>query len=221
MPSIAVIGIGRFGSALAEELQARGAEVLAIDTTSSHLEAIGDKVAAVAKIDGSDPSALRKVGVQDMDMAVVAIGESFIATQECVLALKTAGAKRIVARAQTDDRRRILELIGADLVVAPEEEFAKRVAHRLIHPIVMDSVDLGDGIEVVTIQAPPHLVGKSLAEARPRSDYNILVLRVRRRVRGKEQPQIIMPPGAETVLMADDMLTMVGRADDISRFSLP
>jgi trk system potassium uptake protein len=221
MPSIAVIGIGSFGSALARELQARGAEVLAIDTDSRHLDEIGDAVAAVAKIDGSDPSALRRMGIADMDMVVVAIGESFIATQECVLALRSAGARKIIARAQSHDRRRILELIGADLVVAPEEEFAKRVAYRLIHPIVLDSVDLGDGIEVVTIPAPPHLVAKSLQEARPRSDYNILVLRIRRGMGPKEPPQIIVPPGADTVLQEGDHLTIVGRAEDISRFSLP
>lgn len=221
MPSIAVIGIGRFGEALARELQERGAEVLAVDTDSRHLEDIGDSVTAVAKIDGSDPSALRRLGVQDMDMVVVAIGESFIATQECVLALKTAGAKKIVARAQTDDRRRILEMIGADLVVSPEEEFAKRVAYRLIHPLVVDSVDLGDGIEVVTVEVPEHLVGKSLAEARPRSDFNILVLRIRREVEGSDEPIIILPPGAETILEAGDMMTIVGRSEDLTRFTLP
>lgn len=220
MPSIAVIGLGRFGSALARELQARGAEVVAVDSNPDNLERVGDTVSAVSRIDGSDPSALRRVGVQDMDMVVVAIGESFIATQECVLALKTAGAKKIVARAQTPDRRRILELIGADIVVSPEEEFAKRVAYRLIHPIVLDSVDLGDGIEVVTVDVPPHLVGLTLAQAKPRSDFNILVLRIRRKVAGRRDPEIILPPGADTKLLAGDSITIVGRTDDIARFTL-
>ena len=216
MRSVAVIGMGRFGAALVRELEQLGVEVLAIDTDEKDLQKIRADVSAARVIDGRDDKALASAGAGEVDMAVVAIGESFEAAQECVLALRKLGVSHIVARAQTADRRTILQKIGADRVVSPEVESAKRVAQSLAHPLMADSVDIGDGASVATLEVPEALVGKTLAEIGRERLQGLLVLRVLRK--NGPKPEVIMPPGAETRLEAGDQITIVGQVETVRAF---
>ncbi|MFT7617274.1 MAG: trk system potassium uptake protein TrkA [Planctomycetota bacterium] len=216
MRSIAVIGLGRFGTALAFSLQEKGVEVQAIDVDRREVQDLGDSVVQPIQLDARDRRQLEAHGVHELDIVVVAIGEDFEAAQECVVALKNLGAKWIIARAQTRDRKRILEMIGANRVVSPEEESAKRVAQSLTHPMVSETHDLGSGIEIATMKVPVQFDGKSLLDLRAEiSDVGIVVVRVTRAEARPGEPRIIMPPSANTVLAVNDDITFVAKSQQV------
>lgn len=219
MQNIAVIGLGRFGTALAVELEAAGAEVLAIDTDHDGVDDVAGLVQAAHCLDATDPEALKAIGLAELDLVIVAIGENFESTQSCVLALEQIGVKRIWARAQTDDRLEILKRIGAHEVVSPEVESAKRVALQLTHPLLAESVDLGDGVIAATIPVPRTDIGKTLAEVGASADHDVLVVRVTRYDENGVRLGVVIPATAGTVLEENDELTLVGSLESIARFS--
>ncbi|MCA9321930.1 MAG: TrkA family potassium uptake protein, partial [Planctomycetes bacterium] len=218
MRSVAVIGMGRFGVALARELESLGIEVLALDFNEEDLQRVQGQVSACRVVDARDRKELAAAGVADVDVVIVAIGENFEAAQECILALRKLGVRRIIGRAQTTDRTRILEKIGAGRVVSPEIESAKRVAQSLAHPLLEDAIDIGDGVRISTLEAPEDLVGKSLMEIGTARLEGLLVLRVVRGAENAPDRVVIMPAGAGTRLEVGDRLTLVGRPEDLARF---
>jgi trk system potassium uptake protein TrkA len=214
MRSVAVIGLGRFGSALALALEADGIEVLAIDSSEEQVKNHEGKVSEALRLDSRDGRELEKAGVAQVDVVVVAIGEDFEAAQETVLALRRMDAKHIIGRAQTEDRRRILRRIGAHHVVSPEEESAKRVAQSLTHPLVAESVDLGDGVELATLEPPAVFHGRSLADIKPNAEFGVLVVKMTR-----SGGEVIMPPAATHRMEKGDRVSIIGLADGIRRFA--
>ena len=222
MRNIAVIGLGRFGAALATELHAfDGVDVLAIDIDEEATKAVESKVTAVRCIDARNSRALEVAGVADVDLAIVAIGENFVAAQECVLALKEdLGLGQVLARAQTEDRREILLKVGANEVLSPEEESAKRVAGRLTHPLTADSVDLGDGLELMTLTAPSSFEGKTLAEIGAEMPLKLLVIGVIRADGGRGAHAGDIPPSGATRIEEGDRLKVLGRRDDVRRLAI-
>lgn len=214
MRSVAVIGLGRFGSALALALESDGVEVLALDSDEEVVKNHEGKVTEALRIDSRDGRELEKSGVAQVDVVVVAIGEDFEAAQETVLALRRLEVKHIIGRAQTEDRRRILRRIGAHHVVSPEEESAKRVAQSLTHPLVAEAVDLGDGVQVATLAVPGVFCGKTLVDIKPNAEYGILVVRVI-----KEGGAVVMPPSAVYRLEKGDRVTIIGQAEGVRRFA--
>jgi trk system potassium uptake protein TrkA len=126
-----VVGLGRFGLSLAEELAAQGAEVCAVDENMDNVELIKDKVAMAAQLDATDLDALRGVEAATCAAAVVAIGEDFEATVLCVAALKEVGVGRIIARARTAMQARILHAVGASQVIELESEMGRRIGQAL------------------------------------------------------------------------------------------
>lgn len=220
MRSIAVIGLGRFGTALAYSLNEEGVEVQAIDINPREVEDLGDNVVQPLQLDARDPGQIEAYGVHERDLVVVAIGEDFEAAQECVIALKDLGTKYIIARAQTRDRRRILEMIGANRVVSPEEESAIRVAQSLTHPMVSESHDLGSGIEIATLKVPAPFEGKTLMDLKePISAAGIVVVRVTRADPQPGEERVVMPPSAHTMLSPGDHITLVAKAEEIKHLA--
>ncbi len=219
MHSVAVIGMGRFGAAMARELARLGVEVLAIDDNEESVERVRGEVSSCRVLDARDPKDLAAAGVGEVDLAVVAIGESFEASQECVLALKKVGVGRILARAQSHDRIRILEKIGAHRVVSPEVESAKRVAQALAHPLLEDSVDIGEGVTLATLDIPEDLQTHTLEEiGRGGRLQGLMVLRVV--FPGEEgERRVVSPARADTVLPEGGRMTVMGKPEDLRRFA--
>lgn len=217
--SVAVIGLGRFGAALATDLTHRGVEVIAIDVEERRVLSVHGEVHDSSCVDSRDARALERAGVAAVDVAVVAIGENFEAVQETVLALRQIGVEHVVARAQTEDRRRILERVGADEVLSPEIDNARRVAHSLTNPLIRESFELAFGGQVSTMVTPAGMVGKTLAEIGATAAFGVLVVRVLRKSASAAQPEVLMPPGAATKLESGDELTVVGPKEGIRRFA--
>jgi trk system potassium uptake protein TrkA len=129
---ILVLGLGRFGSALALSLSARGAEVVGVDNDPDHLEPLQDKVAFAIQADVTDVAALRSIEAARCEVAVVGIGEDFEANVLCVATLKELGTKRILARAHDARQARILRAVGATEVLEIETETGRRLARTLL-----------------------------------------------------------------------------------------
>ena len=134
--TFAVIGLGRFGSAMATTLSQLGHEVIGIDGDDDRVTALADQVSHTVKLDATDERALRAAGIKDVDVAVVSIGENIESSLLVVTLVKELGIANIVAKAVTPLHGRILEKLGVTRVVFPEREMAVRVAHSLVIPNV-------------------------------------------------------------------------------------
>jgi trk system potassium uptake protein TrkA len=126
-----VIGLGRFGRSLAEELSGQGCEVIAIDRDMDNVDAVKSRVALAMELDATDPEALRGADVTTCDSAVVAVGEDFESAVLCVAALRDLGVAHVVARARTPRQARILLAVGASEVLEIENEMGRRLAATL------------------------------------------------------------------------------------------
>jgi len=139
-----VIGLGRFGTTIARTLAQRGAEVIVIDNDEQAINALRDDVAFAVRMDATNLKLLREQNVQDLDAVVVAIGQDFEGLLLTTVTLLELGVKRIIARASTDQQRRVLEKLGVTEILSPEDEVGISVAGRLLNPNVVDVLQLPD-----------------------------------------------------------------------------
>ena len=177
--SVVVIGLGRFGSAVADSLVRMGQEVLAIDEDQALVDRWADELTHVAQADTTDDEALRQLGVADFDRAVVAIGTDIEASVLTVLALAEAGVADIWAKAITRKHGAILERVGAHHVIYPEYSMGQRVAH-MITGGMMDYIEFDDEFSIARTLAPSFTWDKTLAESAPRSKHGVTIVGVKR-----------------------------------------
>lgn len=209
----AILGLGKFGTALATELSRFGYEVLAVDQDPRLVDAVRDEVAVAAVADIRDRHALAELFTAPFDAAVVAIGTNLEAAILATLFLKEAGVPVIVAEAATRDRAEVLQRVGATQVVSPELEFGKRLAKRLSDPNLIEFIPLVKGYLAIEVEAPPWTVGKTLAELNLHRTMNLAVLAITHR-----DGEIALVPGGAAKLGEGDKLALVGRAADLERF---
>jgi len=176
--NVVVIGLGRFGGAVAESLVRLGHDVLAIDEDGDLVQAWSDRLTHVVQADTTDSETLRRLGVQDFGRAVVGIGTNLEASVLTVLALAELGVKDIWAKALGPKHGRILERTGAHHVVYPEAAMGERVAH-LVTGRMIDFIEFDDGFAIVKTRAPREAVGRTLGECQLRSKYGITVVGVK------------------------------------------
>jgi trk system potassium uptake protein len=155
-----VIGLGRFGSAVARTLFELGHEVVAIDSRSEPVDEISGGVTQAAIADATDEAVLRDLGVSGFDVVVVAIGNNIEANIYTTLAARDAGAKHIVCKAVDEMSKRILLKIGADKVIRPENDSGVRLAQHLANPKMIGQIELGAEYSVMELEAASTLVGR-------------------------------------------------------------
>ncbi len=187
MRKYAVIGLGRFGSTLARRLGESGAEVIAIDRVEERVALVRDHVSVALCMDGTDERRLREQGVHEVDVAVVAMGESFEATQLTTVVLKGLGVERVVVKSVDPLHEKIILRLGADQVVSPEKDSAARLAQVLVAPRIVDYIELSQGHSLVQLNAPAMFHGKTIGELDVRKVYgvNIVAIKKRKEVGGK------------------------------------
>lgn len=212
LDAVAVIGLGRFGSAVARELAAMGREVLAIDEEMETVQALSEELPHVVQADCTSTSALKRLGLADFGAAVVAIGSDIEASVLTVLALSELGVPCIWAKATNDRHRRILQRTGAHHVVAPEIEMGTRVAH-LVSGRMMDFIELDDDYAFAKTAAPRFLVGRRLGDTRIREEHGITVV-------GLKRPgEAFTYATEESVVSAGDILIVSGPTPVVERFT--
>ena len=210
----AVIGLGRFGSAVATTLSEIGHEVLGVDAELDSVQALADTLAQVLQLDATDLKALRAAGIQNFETAVVSIGENIEASLLVVMQLKDLGVPTIVAKAVTPVHGRILEKLGVSRVIFPEREMAIRLAHSLSSPNVLDYIGLSRDFSIAEIPAPGSFIGRSLRDLELRPRFGLTLIAIKR---GAGAEETTVAPGADEVVCAGDVLALLGRNERLEQ----
>lgn len=204
MKSYAVIGLGRFGSALARQLCKLGAEVLALDVKGDYVQQIANDVTHAVVGDAQDKEVLRALGVRNLDCAVIAIGDNLAASVLITMNLKELGVPYIVCKAHDETHRKVLEKLGVDRVVIPEHEYAQRLARTLNSHNVLDYIELSQDFGILDVPAPMSWIGKSLRELNVRAKLGVTIIAVENN--GKTD----VSPTADYAVREGDTLVMLG-----------
>ena len=180
MKTYIVIGLGRFGAEVARQLCALGCEVLAIDIRGDLVQQVAEEVTHAVAADAQDKEVLRTLGARNFDCAVIAIGDNLGASVLATMNLKELGVPYIVCKAHDETHRRVLEKLGADKVVIPEQENASRLARSLSSPNVLDYIELSNEYGIIEVPAPKSWMGKSLKELDVRAKLGINIIAIKR-----------------------------------------
>lgn len=219
MQRFTVIGLGRFGSRLAANLADAGQEVIGIDTDHRIIEDMRDRVTLAIALDASDEQALLLQGIDQTDVAIVAIGSDFESIAAATVVLKQIGVPRVIARAISPTSARILTSIGADDIVNPENETADRWAERLVSPQFLRQFELDPGHSIVEITTPRRWVDQTLTDLqlRAREGLHVVAIRRRRDPKDEQSPTLLQLPGPDEPLGAEDILVVMGRDADLAK----
>ena len=204
MKSYVVIGLGRFGRALAKQLCALGAEVLAMDVRADLVQQASQDVTHAVVADAQDKDVLRALGVAHMDCAIIAIGDDLAASVLVAMNLKELEVPYIVSKAHDETHRRILEKLGVDRVVIPEQENAQRLGRSLHSHNVLDYIELSEQYGILEIPTPKSWIGKTLKELNVRAKLGVNIIAVEN---GK---QTNVSPAADYQIRTEDVLVVLG-----------
>jgi trk system potassium uptake protein TrkA len=207
----AVIGLGRFGSSVAQYLSELGYEVLAVDDNAQRVQDISQIVTHAVIADSTDEEAMSALGIRNFDVVVIAIGQDIQSSILTTLILKDLGVPYIIVKAQNELHGKVLNKIGADKVVFPERDMGLRVAHHLISPNILEHIELSVDYSIVEMKVPVTMVGKNLKQLDIRLKYNCNVLAVKR------NGEMNITPRADESLMTDDVLVIVGKNDQLTK----
>jgi len=210
MKQFIVLGLGRFGSAVATTLVELGHEVLGVDNDEERVSDLKDKITQAVQADVTEERALKELGVKNFDAAIVSIGTDLEASILVAMMLKEMGLKYIIAKAQNNLHAKVLKKIGVDKVVFPERDMGARIARRLITPNIRDYVELEPDYNILEIEALPEFVNKSLSELDLRNKYGINVLAIKR------ENSFSISPRAKDVIKKDDLLIVIGKTKIIT-----
>lgn len=211
MKSCIVIGLGRFGYQAARELCRLGCEILAVDMDSDLVSQIANDVTHAAVADGQDKEVLRALGAKEFDCAIVAIGDDLAASVLITMNLQELGVPQIICKAHGETHRRVLEKLGADRVLIPEQEQAARLARSLASHNLLDYIELSEEYGIVEVPAPISWKGKSLKELNVRAKLGVNILAIRRG--GK----INVSPGADFTFEDQDVVVVLGDSAALKR----
>lgn len=209
MKQVAVIGLGRFGSSVARTLAESGCEVLAVDVDEARVKAIADEVTDAVRANALEEEALRALGLRNFEVVVVAIGHEVEASILVTVLLKEMGIPKIVAKAQDELHGRVLQKVGADMVVFPERDMGVRLAHTLISRNVIDEIQLSTDYSILEMVAPHRFLGRSLKELELRQRFGLTILAIRR------EDRIIVSPDAEQTLEDGYILVALGQPEKL------
>lgn len=204
MKSYVVIGLGRFGSSLARQLCKLGAEVLALDVKGDLVQQVAGDVTHAVVGDAQDKEVLRALGVRNMDCAVIAIGDNLAASVLITMNLKELGVPFIVCKAHDETHRKVLEKLGVDRVVIPEQEYAQRLARTLNSHNVLDYIELSEDFGILDVPAPESWIGKTLRELNIRAKLGVNIIAV------ENEGKTNVSPAADYLILAGDTLVVLG-----------
>lgn len=208
-----VIGLGIFGRTVATQLMSFGNHVLGIDSNEARVNDVIDELSEAVIADVRDDEALREAGVDQYDVAVIAIGDDLESNVLCTMNVKLLGVSTIWAKAMNPTHHRILDRLGANRVIHPEEEIGQHVAQMLHNPLVRDYLSLGEDYYLVDLSIPDSFEGKRLVELKLPAHEGIRVVGI---VRGNHY---LDGQDEQTVLETDDKLLLLGQRDSLRDFS--
>ncbi|MEE1193515.1 MAG: TrkA family potassium uptake protein [Phascolarctobacterium sp.] len=208
-----VAGLGLFGTSVAVTLQGLGYDVYALDSDESIVQDLSMQLPYVVCGDASDKKTLQSLPLEDVDVAVVAIGNverNMMAT----MLLKELGIKQVVSKAINSLHGAMLSKIGADKVIFAERDMGERLAHNLISAGVMDYIELSSEISVMSLPIPTEFVGKNLIEADLRRRYDVNVVAIKR------DGRTLVNPKAQEVFQPEDEIVVLGTHEGVKRMGV-
>lgn len=220
-----IIGLGNFGASLAQKLTEQGNEVIGIDLNMSKVDMFKEKISHTICLDSTDEFTVSGLPLKDTDVVLVAIGENQGANIMTTAILKNLEVNRLISRAINPLHEKVLQALGVDEIVHPEEETAERWAKKLCLSNVVDSFELNEDYSIIEAKVPDDYIGKTVREIGFRRQFNLLVLTIIKKVEVKSilgktkiEMQIQGVDSADNELELDDILVMYGSNKDLQKF---
>ncbi|MHA3045723.1 potassium channel family protein [Riemerella anatipestifer] len=220
-----IVGLGNFGASLAQKLTAQGNEVIGIDNSAAKVDAYKEKISHTICMDSTDEFTVSGLPIKETDIFVVAIGEDQGANVMTTALLKNLQVKRLISRAINPLHEKVLQAIGVDEIVHPEEETAERWAKKLCLSNVVDSFELNQEYSIIEAKVPEEYIGKTIREIDFRQKYNLAVLTIIRKVevksllgKTKTENKVLGVAATDTLLEANDILVIYGSNKDLKGF---
>ena len=208
-----VIGLGRFGSNVAMQLEANGCMVLAIDSNEKKVNFLADYVTRAVCMDITDEDAVKELGLGNFDAAIISIGSDINASIFAIICAKEQGVKSIIAKASNETNGKILSKVGADEVVYPEREMGRHLAKNLAFGNFLDAMELSSDYSIAEIPIPHQWVNKNLIELKLREKYKLNVIGVKR------SGALDVSPEADRKFLDDDVLVIVGSNEVLKKLT--
>lgn len=212
--TFAVFGLGRFGGSLVKELAAMNQEILAVDLDPERVDYYSNYATHAMVASGYDEKTLRGLGVRNIDHAFVSYGEDIQASVLTTMVLKELGIPKVWAKAHDDNHGKILSKIGADRVIHPERDMAKRITHNLYSSKIIDFIELSSSFSIAEIQVTERSIGKQLAKLDLQRQYNVNFVALQR------DEETILSFSDEERVKSGDLIVVIGKNEDIERFDL-
>jgi trk system potassium uptake protein TrkA len=220
-----IIGLGNFGASLAFKLTEMGHEVIGADKRPEKVEATKERVTFSICLDSTNPLAIKNLPIEETDVVIVAIGEDEGSSILTTALVKQNNAKRIISRAISVLHHNVLETMGVDEIVHPEEEAAYRLAKRLELNQIVDSFDISAKYSIYEIKVPKHLVGKTVLQSGIRQEHQLNIITIIRKKKRKnilgvvrEVKDSIGVVSPDTVLMEEDLMVVFAKREDLEKF---
>ncbi|WP_428911828.1 potassium channel family protein [Niallia sp. Krafla_26] len=210
--SFAVFGLGRFGGTLVKEFAELGIEVLAVDIDEAKVSRYSEFATYAVVVNELDESSLKKLGIRNIDHAIVSFGEDMKSSVLTCLLLKEVGVPQVWAKAHDDYHAKVLEKIGVDRVIHPERDMAIRVAHYIASHKIIDYIELSKEFSIAEVVATEKIHNKTLIELDIRSRFGCNIVAIQR---GNE---IVVSLDPDKKILKGDVLVVIGRNEDINRF---
>lgn len=212
--TFAIIGLGRFGGSLLKKLASAHQEVLGIDTDEEMVQEYMHLATHTVVADGQDEDALRDLDIASFDHVIVAIGHNIQASILTTILAKDLGAKSVIAKAETEIHAKVLKKIGADMIIHPEAEMGRRLAHQLMTPNILNYIDLNNEYSVAEILITnPKFHNQSLIDLAVRNKYGLNVIAIKR-----HNNEVIVSPNPDEKIYIGDVISIVGKDTDIDVF---
>ncbi len=210
-----VVGLGNFGSGVAETITNEGHEVIAVDSTARNVDRLGSMIDRAILGDGTQREVLERAGAAGADAAVVSVGDDITASILAVLALRDLGIPQIYAKVISFDHARVMEKQGVTETVFPERDSAIALGHRLAASGLLNYVRFGANFSIQEMGVPDRWEGRSLRELDLRLKYQIQVIAVHDMLRD----EVVPVPDPDRPLTASDTLIVSGRERDLARLA--
>ncbi len=211
-----VIGLGNFGNAVAVTISDTGTDLIAIDRDILVVQELSERIPNVVCADARDIEMLKEAGVQDADVAIVSMGSHLEESVMAILNLKELGIKNIIAKANNERYKYVMERVGADTVIQPEYEMGQRVALSLINPKIIDIYQMTNDYAIMEIKVPELWQGRSLSQLNLREIYGVNIIGIRR----ENEKKVVTDVDADYVLQNTDYLTIAADTSRIASLNL-
>lgn len=211
MKQFLIIGLGNFGMGVAKTLFKEGRKITTVDRNKARVQMVQEYSHQALLADATEMVVLRQIDIENFEAAVVSTGTDQHASILIALHLKELRCREIIVKAEDSDHGRILLAVGADRVVFPEEEMAKKLAHSLSRPNLLDFIPLGEDFTVAEIAPPTHFHGKTIASLKLRQKYHVELIAIKDVLDGSFK--FIPPP--DTIFKDTDIMVCIGTLADV------